>query len=96
MEILRIPIKGVQRAAFSSGLMCPRISGDGVCGGTKFKFVEAVAPYMHRYRCMKCGKTLKYEFSNNPDYMKTLYGKNTDSILQKLRNLTYFKGNPKK
>lgn len=89
MDILRIPTKGMNRAAFSEGLMCPRIAGDGVCGGTKFKFVEAVGPYMHRYRCMKCGKTLKYEFSNNPNYMNTLYGRNTESIIQKIKNKIY-------
>ena len=85
MEFLRIPTRGKNRAAFSSGLMCPRIAGDGICGGTKFKFVEAVGPYMHRYRCKKCGKTLKYEFSNNPDYMNSIYGKNTGSIISKIK-----------
>lgn len=85
MEILHIPRKGMNRAAFSEGLMCPRIAGSGVCGGTKFQFVEAVSQFMHRYRCKKCGRTLKYEFSNNPDYMNTLYGRDTKSIMQKIR-----------
>lgn len=94
MNILHIPTKGLNRAAFSSGLMCPRVSGDGVCGGTKFKFVEVVSQFMHRYRCMKCGKTLKYEFSNNPDYINTLYGKNTKSLIEKIKQQFYRPGNP--
>ena len=85
MNILHIPTKGMNRAAFSEGLMCPRITGDGVCGGTKFKFVEVVSQFMHRYRCNKCGKTLKYEFSNNTDYINSLYGKKTESIVSKIK-----------
>lgn len=86
MEILLMPLKGKNPAAFSHKLMCPRIAGEGVCGGTSFKFVEAVGPYMFRYRCKKCGKTLKYEFSNNPDFMNSIYGKNTNSIINKIKN----------
>ena len=86
MDILRIPRKGLNRAAFSSGLMCPRIAGDGICGGTSFKFVEVVSQFMHRYRCKKCGKTLKYEFSNNPDYINTLYGRNTNTLINQIKN----------
>lgn len=86
MEILRTPSKGKSVAAFSEQLMCPRIAGDGICGGTKFKFIEQVQPYMYRYRCKKCGKTLKYEFSNNPQFMDRVYGKNTGSIIDKVKN----------
>lgn len=91
MDILRIPRKGMNRAAFSEGLMCPRIAGSGVCGGTKFKFVNEVSQFMHRYRCMKCGKTLKYEFSNNPNYLDALYGKHSESIIEKIKSKLYRK-----
>jgi hypothetical protein len=81
-----MPRFGKNPAAFSHQLMCPRIAGDGVCGGTNFKFVEEVQPFMYRYRCKKCGKTLKYEFSNNPDFINQVYGKNTKSILEKVKH----------
>lgn len=85
MDILRIPRHGVNRAAFSHELMCPRIEGDGICGGTKFTFVNEVQPFMHRYRCKKCGRTLKYDFSNNPNFIDNVYGKNTQTIISKIK-----------
>lgn len=86
MEILRIPRHGVSKAAFSDKLMCPRISGDGICGGTDMKFICEVQPFRHRYQCKKCGRTLQYDFSNNPLYMQSIYGKNTGSIISKIKN----------
>lgn len=50
------------------------------------KFVCEVAPYRHRYQCKKCGRTLQYDFSNNPLYMDQVYGKNTKSIIEKIKN----------
>jgi hypothetical protein len=81
-----MPLKGKNPAAFSYQLMCPRIAGDGICGGTKFKFVNEVSRFMYRYKCMKCGKNLKYDFSNNPDFINRVYGKDTRSIIDKIKN----------
>lgn len=86
MEILRMPMRGKNKAAFSEKLMCPRIAGDGICGGTNFKFVEQVQPHMFRYLCKKCKRTLKYDFSNNPDFINRIYGKNTTSIVNKIKH----------
>lgn len=88
MEILRIPLRKLNPGAFAGKLTCPRliVGTTEVCGGQNWKFVEVVTPNRHRYLCKKCKRTVQYDFSNNPFYMKEVYGKNTASIVEKVKN----------
>ena len=72
--------KGMSRAAFGTPMTCPYmvqgLSGKPeVCGASSWRFVEQLGPYRIRYRCKACGKTLIYEFSNNPGHPYEAYGK---------------------
>ncbi len=87
METSRIPRK-LNKGAFAGKLTCPRLLPGTliVCGGTSWKYVENVTPTRIRYRCKKCNRTVQYDFSNNPFFMKEVYGKNTESVVNKVKS----------
>lgn len=69
-------------AAFSGKMTCPYPTIQGRCGASKWQYIEKVSPFRIRYRCKVCGRTVQYDFSDNPVAIKNVYGKNTDSILR--------------
>ena len=69
--------KGQSRQAFRGKLECPNLTEFGVeCGANKWKFVEKLGQFRIRYRCKVCGKTVQYDFANNPGHPYAVFGKN--------------------
>lgn len=64
-----IPImRKINKGAFRGPLNCPLCNQD-CTKRSRFKFVEKVTPTRIRYRCVDCGRTLQYDFSNNADFL---------------------------
>lgn len=61
-NILHMPRKGMNPAAFGSELTCP------YCQGTKWKYIEKVSQFRFRYQCKACKKTVQYDTSNRPEH----------------------------
>lgn len=59
--------KGINKAAYSGTLSCP------ACHSRAVRKLEALGPYMERWRCRKCGLPFLYDIgpsahiSGNPD-----------------------------
>ena len=56
--------KGMNKAAFSGNLNCPREE----CQSKAIRFVEMVSDMRYRYRCRKCGRTFQYDVSGRSDH----------------------------
>ena len=91
MELHKPIYKKANIAAFSNRMSCPHPNLNGRCGAEKWKFVEQISPFRIRYRCRVCGRTIQYDFSNNPTSINKVYGKNTEQIIRnvlwKFKNL---------
>lgn len=79
--ILHVPVKRrMNRGAFRGKLICPHLvkgeKGARICGANQWEYIENVNPTCIRYRCKSCGKTIRYDFSNNPTHPYATFGKN--------------------
>ena len=82
LELHKPIYKRTNIAAFSNRMSCPHPTINGRCGAEKWKFIEQLSPFRIRYRCKVCGRTIQYDFSNNPNAINNVYGKQTDKILR--------------
>jgi transposase-like protein len=76
-------------AAWRGKLNCPFCNHEG--GKlSRWKFVEKVTPFIVRYRCKDCNRTIKYEFTNNTNFMMENYwaARGSLSLLEKLKRKT--------
>ncbi len=70
--------KGMNKAAYQSSLSCP------TCTSKAIRRVEAVGPYMTRYRCRKCGLPFLYDIA--PERVrKNPYAGLGEKFLRKIR-----------
>ncbi len=84
--ITRPIIKTTNKGAWRGPLDCPFCNHDG-SKRSRWKFIEYVSECMIRYQCKDCGRTIKYDFSNNEDFMRANhYGKfGATSLLDKIK-----------